>query len=195
MDRDERELFRTAVGPVEPLRKAGARPQEGSRREDPGLHHRRLAAAGEAATADRNPLDPPERVVPVGPWDELSFRKSGVQHGVFRNLRLGRYPIQSRLDLHGLTGEEARIAVFAFVRDCLAQDVRLALISHGRGEGRKPPAFLKSCVNHWLRQLDEVLAFHSAQRHHGGYGATYVLLRKSAAKREENRERFARRGG
>jgi hypothetical protein len=38
-----------------------------------------------------------------------------------------------------------------------------------------------------------VLAFHSAQRHHGGYGACYVLLRKNAEKRQDNRERHARR--
>jgi hypothetical protein len=37
--------------------------------------------------------------------------------------------------------------------------------------------------------MDEVLAFHSAQPQHGGTGATYVMLRKSAEKRVENLER------
>ena len=57
------------------------------------------------------------------------------------------------------------------------------LITHGKGELRDKPALLKSCVNHWLKELDSVLAFHSAQPHHGGSGASYVMLRKSSNKR------------
>ena len=67
----------------------------------------------------------------------------------------------------------------------MTHDLRCELISHGRGEGRNPPALLKSCVNHWLRELDEVLAFHSAQRRHGGVGATHVLFRKCARERRQ----------
>jgi DNA-nicking Smr family endonuclease len=33
-------------------------------------------------------------------------------------------------------------------------------------------------VNRWLREVDNVLAFHSAQPADGGTGAVYVLLRK-----------------
>ncbi|CSC64489.1 smr/muts family protein [Vibrio cholerae] len=36
---------------------------------------------------------------------------------------------------------------------------------------------------------------HSAQRLHGGTGAVYVLLRKSAEKKAENRERHQKRLG
>ena len=53
-----------------------------------------------------------------------------------------------------------------------------------------PGAKIKSYVNHWLREIPEVLAYHSAQRHHGGVGAVYVLLRKSEQKKQQNRERF-----
>ncbi|MCV6604775.1 MAG: Smr/MutS family endonuclease, partial [Porticoccaceae bacterium] len=66
-------------------------------------------------------------------------------------------------------------------------------VTHGKGEMRHKPALLKSCVNHWLRQLDVVLAFHTAQRHHGGSGATYVMLRKSDTQKDENRERHQTR--
>ena len=47
---------------------------------------------------------------------------------------------------------------------------------------------IKSFVNKWLPELPAVLAYHTAQRHHGGSGATYVLLKKSADKKHENRE-------
>ncbi|MGY8862749.1 MAG: Smr/MutS family protein, partial [Pseudomonadales bacterium] len=43
-------------------------------------------------------------------------------------------------------------------------------------------AIIKSHVNHWLQQLDAVLAFTSALPKDGGTGALYVLLKKSAKK-------------
>lgn len=123
----------------------------------------------------------------------LSFQRPGVQHGVFRNLRLGKYRVDARLDLHRHTVEQARSAVNAFVKDCLQNDIRCALITHGKGEQRQQPALLKSCIAHWLPQLTEVLAFHSAQKHHGGSGATYIMLRKSDKKRKDNLERHQKR--
>jgi DNA-nicking Smr family endonuclease len=150
------------------------------------LLNRRLAAELEV-TVPADPLsDNP--IVMVEPMALLSYQRPGVQHGVFRNLRLGKYAIDARLDLHKLTVERARQVVFQFVKDCVANDVRLALITHGKGEGREQPAMLKSCVAYWLPQLEDVLAFHSAQKQHGSYGATYVLFKKSQAKKLLNRE-------
>lgn len=160
---------------------------------DSGLNKRaRREAATEKSAVELNPLTG-EGVDPVDPWDPLEFKRDGVQNGVYRNLRLGKYRVDARLDLHRHTVEMARRAVLEFVRDCMEADVRCALITHGKGEGRKQPAVLKSCVNAWLPQMREVLAFHSAQKQHGGLGATYVLLRKSERKRQDNLERHQRR--
>lgn len=155
------------------------------------LELRRQLAQVETAKAD-DPLagEPLEILAPLA---ELNFRRPGVQHGVFRNLRLGKYSLDARLDLHRLSVEQARQEVYQFVQDCVANDVRSALITHGKGEGRDKPALLKSYVAHWLPQMMEVMAFHSAQKQHGGYGATYVLLRKSQRKKSDNRERHSRR--
>ncbi|ODS22928.1 Smr domain-containing protein [Candidatus Endobugula sertula] len=119
----------------------------------------------------------------------LAFQRSGVQHRVYRQLRLGKYVIEVRLDLHRMMVEQARISVYQFIRDCLDNDVHCALINHGKGEGRASPAVLKSYVAHWLPQIKEVLAFHSAQKHHGGTGATYVMLKKSDKKRLDNHQK------
>ncbi len=119
----------------------------------------------------------------------LAFQRPGVQHGVYRQLRLGKYSVEARLDLHRMRVEESRMTVYQFVRDCIANDIRCALITHGKGEGRDKPAVLKSYVAHWLPQITEVLAFHSAQKHHGGTGATYIMLKKSERKRQENLEK------
>ena len=124
----------------------------------------------------------------------LTFARPGVQHGVFKNLRQGKYEIQSALDLHGKTVEQSRQAVWAFIKDCNKQGVRCGIITHGKGHGRQEPAKLKSCVNHWLPQIESVLAFHSAQKQHGGLGATYILFKKSAASKQRTAEQHQHRG-
>jgi DNA-nicking Smr family endonuclease len=157
----------------------------------PGILERRRAAEA-LPVHDTNFLRTTD-IPPVSPHDELSFLRPGVQHGVFRRLRLGEYRVETRLDLHGLGVEQARDAVYRLVRDCLKHDVRVCLVSHGRGTERNPPALLKSCVAFWLPQFVEVLAFHSAPRHLGGTGATVILLRKSERARQENFETYSRR--
>jgi DNA-nicking Smr family endonuclease len=47
---------------------------------------------------------------------------------------------------------------------------------------------LKSHIAVWLPQINAVLAFHSAQRHHGGTGAVYILLKKGSKAKQHNRE-------
>lgn len=147
---------------------------------------RRKAATAELAK-DKNFLSG-EYIEPVEPLAIIEFKRDGVQTGVYRNLRLGKYTIDARLDLHHMTVDQARQAVFQFIKDCMTHDIRCALITHGKGEGRDQPAQLKSCIAHWLPQFQEVLAFHSAQKQHGWVGATYVLLRKSAKKKLETWE-------
>ena len=148
-----------------------------------------------AQTATAKPSDPlaESDVKQLNPNDILAFRRAGVQHGVYKQLRLGRYTIDARLDLHRMTVEQARQSVYQFVRDCIAHDIRCALVAHGKGEGRKNPAVLKSYLAHWLPQMSEVLAFHSAQKQHGGAGASYLLLKKSENKRKDNLEKHQRR--
>lgn len=181
----EPESFLDAVGDVQPI-KTSDRVALMESRDLVNLEQRRAAATAEIKT-ERNFLSG-EFIEPLDPHALLEFKRDGVQHGVYRNLRLGKYAIDARLDLHQMSVEQARSAVFQFIRDCMTHDIRCALITHGRGEGREQPALLKSCVAHWLPQLHEVLAFHSAQKQHGASGATYVLLRKSERKKLENWE-------
>jgi DNA-nicking Smr family endonuclease len=180
------ELFGDAV---EPLKGKGAAFIAKSAEVTPGVLARRKAAQLEMQ-ADGNFLDPDSIIVQVAALDPLEFSRPGVQHGVYKNLRMGKYEIQSRLDLHRHSVEQARAALWRFVDDCQKHGVRCALITHGKGEGREQPAILKSCVNHWLKQFDQVLAFHTAQKHHGGLGATYVLVKKSSVARQSTSEKL-----
>jgi DNA-nicking Smr family endonuclease len=156
----------------------------------PGVLERRRSAQQEQRK-EGNFLDPVSIIEQVDPYEYLEFCRPGVQHGVYKNLRMGKYDIQSRLDLHRHTVEQARAALWTFVEDCQKHGVRCALVTHGKGEGREQPARLKSCVNHWLRQFDQVLAFHSAQKQHGGAGSTYILIKKNSMARLSTSEKLA----
>ena len=150
----------------------------------PGVLERRRAAQRETVS-DINELDSADVIAQVDPLAYLEYQKPGVQHGVYKNLRTGKYEIQSRLDLHGYSVEQTRVALWQFIADCHKHSIRCALITHGKGQGRQEPAKLKSCVNHWLRQFEHVLAFHTAQKIHGGVGSTYVLIKKDSAARQK----------
>lgn len=132
--------------------------------------------------------------LPLSAIDELNYCRPGVQHGVFKKLRLGRYVAEASLDLHRRTVEQARRDVLQFIGEAERLGLRTLLINHGKathGDGKV--ATIKSFVNQWLQQIDSVLAFHSAQRHHGGTGACYVLLKKGEQQKLHNSEHFAKR--
>ncbi|SDJ75632.1 DNA-nicking endonuclease, Smr domain [Ferrimonas sediminum] len=130
----------------------------------------------------------------VDPDDPIGFARDGVQHGVYKNLRLGKYQIDARLDLHGHSVVEAKQTLLQFIKDCQRCEVRTALVLHGKGRQSSPvKGMLKSCVAHWLPQISEVLAFHSALKVHGGTGAVYLLLKKGERQKADNRERHQKR--
>ena len=188
------DLFESMLGEdVVPLKGKGAHRPEQTQKQTPGMLERRRAAQRDESLY-RNELASGDEIKQIDPFDMLNFARPGVQHGVFKNLRQGKYEIHSTLDLHGLTVEQARQAVWVFIKDCAKQGVRCALITHGKGQGRAEPAKLKSCVNHWLPQIDAVLAFHSAQKQHGGLGATYILFKKSSASKLRTAEQHQHRG-
>ncbi len=188
---DDTENFIDAMGDVKPLK-----PVKRVALGRASLDKATIQARQEAAQSEQEALVDPlanAEVEQLEATAHLAFQRPGVQHGVYKQLRLGKYRIEARLDLHRMTVEQARMSVYQFVRDCISHDIRCALLTHGKGEGRANPAVLKSYVAHWLPQIPEVLAFHSAQKHHGGTGATYLMLKKSEKKRLENLEKHQRR--
>ncbi len=157
-----------------------------------------LAAAARREAAVRDPVRDLNfltlsDVELLDPWYPLEFRRAGVQIGVFRKLKQGRYEMEARLDLHRLTVEQARQELFAFIREAVAYELRNVMIVPGRGtHSQAPEAILKSYVNKWLPEFDEVQAYCSAQPMHGGTGAVYVMLRKGERDKQKNREQLQR---
>ena len=188
---DDDKLFAEEMQDVQPLKtEPRVQPVDGAGGPSLAQILRRQAATEDGS--DPNPLTLGE-VPPVAPFDEIAWKNPGIQEGVYRKLRLGRYRIEASLDLHRMTVAEAREALWRFLGDCIGLGMRCVLVSHGRGDRSATPGRLKSYTRCWLEASDDVLAFHSAQRQHGGYGSVYVLLRKNAEARKDNREQFARR--
>ncbi|TOG46628.1 DNA endonuclease SmrA [Vibrio parahaemolyticus] len=189
---DDFELFQQMMGDVKPINQDTAEHKKVHQVTDAHIAKREAAIWLTEDDPEYLSLDHAEMLKPD---DFVEFKRDGVQDGVFRKLRLGKYPIQALLDLHRKTLKEARDEVVKFLKQCISMDIRTVVIVHGRGERSNPPALMKSFVSSWLQQIQEVQCVHSAQRFHGGSGAVYVLLRKSADKKLENRERHQKRLG
>jgi DNA-nicking Smr family endonuclease len=109
--------------------------------------------------------------------DQMSFLRPGIGADVLKKLRRGNWSIQAQLDLHGLRQDEAREKLGEFLRNCGKQGLRCLRIVHGKGLGSPGKApVLKSRVQRWLVQKNEVLAFVQAKPADGGAGALVVLL-------------------
>jgi len=150
------------------------------RKQDSATRFRRQAAEQEVEQVIDGLSSEASQIVDSA--DELLFAAPGVQLRLLKRLRLGHLPWEAGLDLHGYTVEAARDELSNFIRDAARQQLRCVLVIHGKAYTQPgQPALLKSCVNDWLRQLHDVLAFCSAQPRDGGTGAVYVLLRRKGS--------------
>lgn len=188
----EDDFFKQSMQDVKPL---GARKKIRLSKQSNkpiSMAERRFNALNEKAKEQEETLqEAPLDLVSVDPYEVIGMKKPGIQEGVYRKLRLGQYPIETRLDLHHHTIKQAREAVSMCIKQAMGMNIRSLLILSGKGARNKDnPALLKSHLVHWLKQLPEVHAFHTAQTKDGGAGAFYVLLRKSEKAKQANRERF-----
>ena len=94
----------------------------------------------------------------------------------------GKQSIDARLDLHGLTQDEAHGTLLRFLRTASARDARLVLVITGKGDRDGGRGVLRRQVPQWLglpefRTL--VVGFEDAAIGHGGEGALYVRVRRA----------------
>ncbi|GAM77864.1 hypothetical protein JCM19241_4528 [Vibrio ishigakensis] len=180
------------MGDVKPLQQDTALHKKTHQVDQNHLERRQAAVSLEEELPEYLTLD---NAPMLKPDDIIEYKKSGVQDGVFKKLRLGKYPIQAKLDLHRKSLTQARDEVVHFLKQSLRMEARTLLLVHGKGHNSNPPALIKSYVAFWLKQIDEVLCAHSAQPFHGGSGAVYVMLKKNPEKKLENREHHQKRLG
>jgi len=182
---DEKSLFLDAMEDVKPLKNADATPWLKPQPRRP------------AQRIDTLQLDNPLttgflEIVPLK--TPLEFRREGLQQGVLDKLRLGKYTQQASLNLLRQPVEQCRQTLFAFIHQAKRDGLRNLLIIHGKGrEDNSHANIIRSYLARWLTELDDVQAFCTALAHHGGSGACYVALKKSAEAKQENWERHAKR--
>lgn len=185
MNDEDNALFRKEMMDVTPI-KSDDRVSL-SRPANSALQSEARREAAQRISGPSNSLSLPDYVPPIGPLDIVGRRKNGVQEGVYRKLRLGKYAPQAALDLHRVKLVDAHEKVAAFLKTAHEKGLRTVLISHGKGVHSPRPGFLKSYVIHWLNESELVLAYHSAPRQQGGTGATLLLVRKNSDARQENK--------
>ena len=83
-----------------------------------------------------------------------------------------RHKMSSRLDLRGMTGDEARYAVEKFLSDAVVSNTNNLTIIHGKGTG-----VLQKVVQNYLKHSSIVKSFRFGNPSEGGTGATIVELK------------------
>ncbi len=143
------------------------RPSAVARKED------NRGADGQAGAAMPVPTVEP----PVPPPPDTF---AGVDRRTAERMRRGRYPVDARLDLHGMTQAEAHRALSGFLAAARGEGRRCVLVI--TGHGRLSGGVLKAAAPRWLAEPEfrgHVLAIAPARPQHGGAGALYVLLRRA----------------
>ena len=173
------QLFAQAVRAVHPLNKkqtrlllkATAHPAKLEQ-----LTERRQRAVGDTL-AHPEPLSDGAGL-PNGTEVELAWAAPGIGPSVLRQLARAFWPIGARLDLHGLSSDQARDALVTFIENSQDHATRCVCIIHGVGYGSaNGQPVLPVRVRQWLKQLPAVSAFAQAPKAYGGAGALLALLR------------------
>lgn len=181
---DEKRLWRMAVSDAEPL--LGREPAE--------EHPPPVSAPAEVGQPREARLPAKPALSPAGVPSGGGVARPGVpvldpggSAGVDRRtderLRRGRFEIDARIDLHGMTQTQAHAALSSFIRAGWHERRRAVLVITGKGSGPagKGEGVLRGAVPRWLNEAplrQMVVAIRSAQPRHGGEGALYVLLKR-----------------
>jgi DNA-nicking Smr family endonuclease len=94
-----------------------------------------------------------------------------------RSKRLRALEPQAVVDLHGMTGRKAEIALERFLREALDKGLEKVLIVHGKGIHSRGEAVLVGVVRAFLEKCPFAGSFAAAKKGQGGRGATWVILR------------------
>ena len=125
--------------------------------------------------ADKGPF---MRVTPQPSYHKAKTPKTLEPSGDKR-VRRGRVQIDRRVDLHDMTRDQARPALFNLVRTAYGRDEKCLLVITGKG--LRLNGVLRQNFPAWINS-DEIrpLIASYAQAHirHGGTGAWYVFLKR-----------------
>ncbi|OFZ67199.1 MAG: hypothetical protein A2V79_01155 [Betaproteobacteria bacterium RBG_16_56_24] len=106
------------------------------------------------------------------------FLSNGLSRLALRKLRRGNWPVQDRLDLHGLHSDAARKLMQEFLHEAMQRNLRCVLVIHGKGMNSPGgEAVLRKLARHWLTRHPGVMGYCDAPPREGGSGAVMILLK------------------
>lgn len=174
---DDLGLFRQAMAGVVPLKTSKIATSSTATKKnpkDPNAMLRRAAAMGGKDDTPSTALSDMHALLnPVASEAFLTYKHPTLPTKTFEQLKQGKLRWYEAVDLHSTNIDEARVAVLQLIQIAKDANQTVVKIVHGKGD-----ALIKTCVNGWLRQIDEVLAFVSATAKDGGTGAVLVLLKR-----------------
>jgi DNA-nicking Smr family endonuclease len=183
------ELWQAALRDVKPLRRRGpklaAKPVP-----KPPLPAPSTVPAPAPPAAARPAPRPDAKLAPLLPI--TGQRAPGLDKASAERLKRGRYPIEARIDLHGMTQDDAHRTLGDFIARSARTGLRCVLVITGKGlrrlgdEGQA--GILRNAAPRWLNEAPNrarILAFAAAQPRDGGSGALYVLLRRQSRAGED----------
>lgn len=154
--------------------------------------------AEEAAPVAAAPKSPPRRqpgkkafLPPYqAPLPSAALPDKTVDPATRRKVSRGRIDIDSRIDLHGMTQNEARSALHHFIHARFSRGDRTLLVITGKGvktdndyiAAMTERGVLRTMLPVWLNEpslAPMVSGWSVAARGHGGEGAWYVRLRRA----------------
>ncbi|HWJ72709.1 MAG TPA: Smr/MutS family protein [Kaistia sp.] len=175
---EERTLWANVARTAVPLRAAEAIAPEPAPPEPPA--EEMLAA-----------LPPPEKMIAAALQKPKPLPLAPLERRTLNRVARGIQGIDGRIDLHGLTQNDAHHRLRAFLVGAQARGAKLVLVITGKGRtgdvthaahfGEMERGVLRRRVPQWLAEpglRDIVIGFEEAHRTHGGGGALYVRIRR-----------------
>jgi DNA-nicking Smr family endonuclease len=169
---EELHIWRLVAGTVHPLpgRHLPAPTGEGGERGDAGGELRAVHRAQHAAL----PVRPAPRAVPFQHGEGKDIEPNRRHRIAHRREEIG-----GRIDLHGMTQDQALAALRRFLERAWDEGYRAVLVITGKGV--QGDGVLRRRAPEWLGapELSHIVAGVSeAHRRHGGEGALYVALKR-----------------
>lgn len=179
-------LWTSVAATVDPLRRKGLLKMATGPLPLPVEEAPSAKQAPPARRPPRQPFLPPYQA----PMPAANRPDKAVDPSIHRKLSRGRIEIDGRIDLHGMTQEEARGALHRFIHARFSRGDRTVLVITGKGArtdsdyiaAMTERGVLRTMLPIWLGEpsLSPLVSGWSvAARGHGGEGAWYVRLRRA----------------
>lgn len=177
LSNEEESLWQAVARGVKPLRKPRTNPAEHPKMtvtEKPTVKAAMRLEVSAFFQGSAPPPPPPKSRPALAPLDRRTKQK----------LARGREAIDARLDLHGMTQDQAHGALSRFLRNAQSQGMKFVIVVTGKGlrnASGGERGVLRREVPRWLGMpefRDVVVGFEVAAISHGGEGALYVRVRR-----------------